>query len=270
MKVPIIDTKNQKVGEIDLPSQFSEEFRPDIIRRAVHAILANRRQPYGASPRAGLRASADLSRRRRKYRGSYGFGISRVPRKILTRRGRRFNWVGAVAPGTVGGRRAHPPKASKIYTQKINKKERLKAIRSALAASLNKELVQSRGHKTPDQFPFAIDDSFEKLTKTKQVIDALKTCGLGDELARAHIKKIRPGKGKMRSRKYVRKKSLLIVTTKKSVLTKAAKNIPGVDTTNVKNLDAEKLAPGTQPGRLTLFTKEALEALQKEKLFITK
>ncbi len=126
MKLNIISTSKEKKKEIDLPSQFNEEVRPDVISRAVLAIQSNKRQPYGASPEAGKRASAEISRRRHDYRGSYGHGISRVPRKILTRRGTRMYWVGAFAPGTVGGRRAHPPKVEKNYSQKINKKERRK------------------------------------------------------------------------------------------------------------------------------------------------
>ena len=84
-----------------------------LIKRAVLTLQNNKRQRYGANPEAGKKVSAALSKRRRKYRGSYGHGISRVPRKILSRRGTSMNWQGAFAPGTVGGRRAHPPKAEK-------------------------------------------------------------------------------------------------------------------------------------------------------------
>ena len=38
-----------------------------------------------------------------------------------------MNWVGAFAPGTVGGRKAHAPNAEKIFDKKINKKENRKA-----------------------------------------------------------------------------------------------------------------------------------------------
>ena len=124
MQLKILDTEGKESGKVDLPKQFSEPVRPGLIKRAVLAIQSHKRQPYGTDPRAGMKSSAELSRRRRKYRGSYGFGISRVPRKILSRRGTRMNWVGAFAPGTVGGREAHPPKASKKWAQKINKKER--------------------------------------------------------------------------------------------------------------------------------------------------
>ena len=126
MKVDILDVSKNKVGEIDLPTQFNEEVRIDLVKRAVLALQSNKRRSYGAMKEAGKRASVKLSKRRRNYRGMYGFGISRTPRKILSRRGTRMYWVGAFAPNTVGGRRVHPPKAEKVLAKKINKKERKK------------------------------------------------------------------------------------------------------------------------------------------------
>lgn len=270
MQLKIKDSKNAEQGSVKLPIQFSEEFRADLVSRAVHAIQSHKRQPYGADPEAGKKSSAELSRRRRKYRGSYGFGISRVPRKILSRRGTRMMWVGAFAPGTVGGRRAHAPKAEKIWSMKINDKERQKAIRSAMAATVNSEMVLARGHKVPDSYPFAIADDFQSLAKTKDVQSALEALGFEAELDRASVKKVRAGKGKMRGRKYQRKTGLLIVVSEECALANAAKNVAGIDVVEVANLNAELLAPGTDAGRATLFTKGALEKLEKENLFFSK
>jgi len=266
MKADILNTKGEKVKTINLPEQFSEEIRPDVIKRAVLAIQANKRQPYGASTRAGKRASAKLSRRRRKYRGAYGHGISRVPRKILTRRGTNFFWVAAVAPGTVGGRRAHPPKAEKIWKQKVNIKERRLAIRSALSATCIKEIVEKRGHISK-HIPIIIESSFENAKQTKEIREALIKLGLEKELERASVKKIRPGKGKSRGRKYKTRKGPLIVVSAKCELQRSANNIPGIDISVVNSLNAELLAPGSEPGRLTIFTDKAIDRLEKEKLF---
>jgi len=268
MKASIFNLQNQKTGERELPSQFNEPYRPDLIKRAVLTLQSKSRQPYGASPEAGKRHSAELSRRRRKYRGSYGHGISRVTRKILTRRGTRFYWVGAVSPGTVGGRRAHPPKADKIWKQKINKKENHKAIRSALAATLNKELVRQRGHKVPENYPFIISSEIEKLTKTKEVKELLKKLNFQEELQRSLVKKIRAGIGKLRGRKYQRKKGVLIVVGDDCHLLNSAKNIPGIDLVKSSQLNAQVLAPGTQPGRITIYTENAINKVEKEKLFM--
>lgn len=266
MKIKILSIENAKIGEIDLPRQFDEDVRPDLIKRAVLAVQS-KRKAYGSDPMAGKKASAELSRRRRNYKGSYGHGISRVPRKIMSRRGTRMNWVGAFAPGTVGGRRAHPPKAGKIWEQKINKKEKKKAIRSALAATLKPELVKIRGHLLPKEYPFILEDKFEEINKTKDVKKVLENIGLKEELVRVSERKVRAGKGKTRGRKYKTKRGLLIVVSKDCKIKDSAKNLLGLEVVNVNGLNTEILAPGTFPGRLTIFTKSAIERIGKEKLF---
>lgn len=267
MKAVVLDISNNKVGELKLPPQFEEELRPDLIKRATLSIQSHKRQTYAASEDAGKRASAKLSRRRRDYRGSYGYGISRVPRKIVSRRGTRMNWVGAFAPGTVGGRRAHPPKPDKVWKKKINKKERAKSIRSAISATMIKEIVAERGHLAPNSYPFVLDEKFESLHKTKSILQSLWKLGLQQELQRVEGKKIRAGKGKARGRKYKSKKGLLVVVSKTSNIIKAAANIPGIDIVEVRNLNAELLAPGGIPGRLTLWTSAAINTMEKEQLF---
>lgn len=266
MKADIYNLQGEKTKSIDLPEQFSEQIRPEVIKRAVLSIQSNKRQPHGANPEAGMRYSSTLPRRRRKYKTSYGHGISRVPRKIMSRRGRNFFWVGAAAPHTVGGRRAHPPKAESIWSQKINIKERRLAIRSALSATCDKELVAQRGHKFTN-VPLIIESDFETVKTTKAALNILLKLGLGQELERSSIKKIRPGRGKTRGRGYKKKKGPLIVVSGKCALYNSAKNIPGVDVVSVESLNAELLAPGCMPGRLTIFTDKAIERLVKEKLF---
>jgi len=227
MKLDILDISRNKVGEVDLPVQFNEDIREDLVKRSFLVLQSNKRQSYGAMTEAGKRASANLSKRRRKYRGMYGFGISRTPRKILSRRGTRMFWVGAFSPNTVGGRRAHPPKSEKILQKKINKKERKKAIRICIAATVNRDLVKKKGHIVPENYPFILDKKFEDLSKTKELIEILKTFELKKELDRVSKRNIRAGKGKARGRKYKTKKGPLIVVSKESNIVKAADNIPG-------------------------------------------
>lgn len=268
MKLKIFNKDNAEKGTVDLPIQFNEDIRPNLIKRAVLSLQSKARQPYGTDVEAGKKHSVRVSRRRRDYRGSYGQGISRVPRKVTSRRGTRINWVGAQAPGTRGGRRAHPPKADKIWDQKINKKENRKAIRSALSAVMQKELVTERGHKIPENYPFVIDNDFEKISKTKDFKIALEKVGFTADLERADSRKVRAGKGKARSRKYKTKKSLLIVVKDDCELVKYAKNILGVDIVKVKELNAEMLAPGADIGRASLFTKDAIDMIANEKMFM--
>jgi len=251
-----------------LPEQFNEAYRPDLIQRAVQALQSSARQSYGNHPEAGKRSSSKTSKRRRKYRGTYGFGISRVRRKILSRRGTRFNWVGAFSAQAVGGKRAHPPKGNRIWERKINKKENSMAIRSAMGAALNRNIVEKRGHRLPQQYPFIIDNQFESLQKTIEVKKVLAELGFQEELQRSSVKKVRAGIGKLRGRRYRRKKGLLIIVGKEDCpALKAAKNIPGVDAVPAHSLNAELLAPGALPGRVTLWTKNAVERIEQEKLF---
>ena len=264
----ILDQKGKEKGEIELPSQFKEDIRKDLIQRAVEVIESNNRQSYGAKEGAGMRASAELSRRRKDYRGSYGHGISRVPRKIMSRNGTRMNWVGAFAPGTVGGRKAHPPKAEKILKKLMNDKERKKAIRSALSACFDKKLVKENGYIAPENYPFLIDNGFESLEKTKDVKIALESIGLKDELKRTSIRKIRAGKGKLRGRKYKTKKGPLFVVSKDCKLSRSSSNILGVEIVTIKNINCKLLAPGKNPGRLTLFSENSIKQLKENKLFI--
>jgi len=267
MKLKIIDTKNAEKGEKELPAQFSETYRPDLIKKAVLVLQSNKRQPYGADPRAGLNHSTYVSKRRSAFRSTYGIGQSRTPRKVMSLRGTRFNWVGAEVPQTVGGRRAHPPKAEKIWKQKINKKEKRKAIRSALAATMNIEIVNNKNVNVPKNYPFILANDFEKIDKTKELKKLLLNLGFKDELKRSAITIIRAGIGKLRGRKKVKKKSLLFVVADNCGLMQAASNLQGMDIVKVNELNAEVLAPGTHAGRMTLFTESAIDMLEKNKLF---
>jgi len=266
MQLKIIDPQNKEAGKRELPRQFSEEFRPDLIKRAYLAFKSHERQPYGASPLAGIRQSVEVSKRRRHIRGSYGLGISRIPRKVMLARGTRYNWTGAFVPSAVGGRAAFPPKAEKIWSQKINTKERRKSLRSAIAATINRDQVAKR-HRLPEAYPFIVSSSFENITKTQELEKVLEAIGLGAELQRSSEKKIRAGMGTMRGRKYQSKKGPLIVVAEDCKLLKAAKNLAGIDIIDVKHLNIDYLAPGSIPGRLTLWTESAINKLEKEHLF---
>lgn len=268
MKIPVYSLQKTEVARKELPHCFNAVIRPDLIKRAILALRANARQAYGAEPTAGKKQGTKISRRRHDYKTSYGYGISRAPKKILARRGGRFTWVGAFAAGSVGGKAAHPPKAEKNWKQKINKKEKTKALQAALTAVFKKELVQKNGHIVPEHYPFLVEARFEELAKTQDVVAALETLGFTQELKRAAKKKIRTGRGRMRGRPYKKAKGPLLVVSGKCILARAAQSIPGIDVVSVHSLTADALAPSIKPGRLTLFTDAAIEKITKEKLFM--
>jgi large subunit ribosomal protein L4e len=264
MNIPVLDKTAKEVSKKELPVQFNEAVRLDLISRAVLTMQANSRQPYGSDPNAGMMVSAKLSRRRRDYKGAYGIGISRSPRKILSHSGTRFNWVGALAPNTVSGRRAHPPKVERIWSKKLNTKERRMALRSALAATMHRSIVAARGHILPKEFPFILSNDVENIQKTKDVIELLYALGFKDELDRTKEKVHRAGKGKNRGRPYKVKKSILFVVSKKCDLNRAAANVSGIDVVTPNHLNAELLAPGCSIGRLTLYTEGAIDEIAKK------
>jgi large subunit ribosomal protein L4e len=243
----VYSVKGEVSGTIDVPEVFSSQYRPDIIKKAVHAAQANARQAYGPAARAGMRHSVST--------WGKGRGVSRVQR---FKDGRKATQ----SPNNVSGRRAHPPKPEKIWAQKINKKELKIARYSALAATANAEFVKERGHQFDDaiSFPIVIEDEFQNVVSTSQVNTILDTIGIGYDVERAKEgRKIRAGRGKMRNRKYRTPVSILIVVTdREAAVFKSASNLPGVQIETVDTLNASILAPGGAVGRLAVYTKSAI------------
>jgi large subunit ribosomal protein L4e len=164
----------------------------------------------------------------------------------------------------VGGRQAHPPLSEKNILKKISKKERKLALFSAIAATASKELVARRGHNIEDvpQIPLIVTSELEELKKSKEVEETLIRLGVLSELFRVKdSRKVRAGKGKSRGRKMKQASGPLIVVAENKGIAEAARNIPGVDVVVVSSLNAEMLAPGTHPGRLTMWTSSAIERL---------
>jgi large subunit ribosomal protein L4e len=250
--VQIFNLEGKPSGKTTLPAVFDTPLRPDVIKRAVLSIQSHRLQPQGRDPMAGKRTSAES-------RGT-GMALARVPRV----KGGGGN--AAFAPGTVGGRQAHPPRADTCIVKEIPKKEKQLALFSAIAATASKETVASRGHEVEGvpEIPLIVEDSFQELSKTKDVEEALTNLGMLTDIYRVReSRSIRAGKGKHRGRKMKQAIGPLIVVAGKNSLVDAACNIPGIDVVAVKNLNAEILAPGTHPGRLTLWTSGAIEQLGK-------
>lgn len=267
MNVEILSINGKKKKKIALPLQFLEPYRPNIIKRVFVANQSLNFQPHGTNIYAGLRKVVGLSKRRRKYRGVYGAGRSRTPKKVLSRKGMRFNYVAAFAPHAKGGRTAHPPRVEKKIIKKINNKERLKAIRSAIAATANNDIILKKNKELGKLvLPVIIEEKIDSLKKIKDVEKMLLSIGLGKNVLNVS-KKIRSGKGKMRGRKYKTGKGILFVTSSKSNLFNACRNILGSDVIDVKNLNVTLLAPGGVPGRMTVWSESAIKKMNEEKLF---
>ncbi len=267
MKAHIFSIEGKKGSEVELPRQFSSEVDMGLIKRAVLAIQSAGVQLKYPSPLAGRNNTALYVGSRGKptmYR-TINVGHARKPR-LKNRRGLLYGRVAGI-PAVVGGPRAHPPKATKINEEKINRKEKRKATESAIAATANAELARARGHVFDEKvaFPVIVEAKLEELDKTNKVVGAFEALGVIADVEKAKDKKmVRPGKGKKRGRKHKARKSVLIVAGDSSKIFKAARNLEGVDVVSVRDLNADLLAPGAQPGRLTLWTENAIRMLAGE------
>lgn len=258
MKIAIIDKTGKKVADYDL--KLSEDIRDDIFKKAVSAESSLFRQKSGASDEAGRRQVINVTKRRKDFRSTYGKGASRTPRKTMWRRGMQMRFVGAFAPNTVGGRRAHPPKASKIILKNINNKEWMKALKVGLLASMDSKLVTENGQKVPSSYPFVFDESFDTIAKTKEFKDVLTNLGFAEEIERTSIRKIRAGIGTMRNRKYkVKRGPLVVVSSLEVPLLKASRNLRGFEVITPELLMVSDFGMSYKPGRAVLFTKSAMD-----------
>ena len=268
----VFDITVEDGSKVSLPDSFSQSVREDLVRDAIASSRANRRQAYGSRRHVGKRRPMSGMKHSVEWWGK-GRGVSRIMRRTGQRRG-------AQNPHTLGGRRAHGPKVEKDWSRKFNTKQRRMARDAALSATVDMDLVMARGHQldeSVEQLPIVLGnytetidgkteeyniESFNHGSATRKVLAIFNELGLGHDLHRARSnRKIRAGKATMRGRVHKTPKSVLLVVKQKAGLAQAARNLPGVDVVAAKDLSAEDLAPGGDVGRLTVFTKDAVEAL---------
>lgn len=258
MKAKVLSKTGQELREIELPSWFSGEIREDLCQKYFE--ISKKIQPYGPFEWAGKLHSASgiLSHARRKWKTAAGHGISRVPRKIMWRRGDQFYWIGASISSARGGRRVHAPIPKHFMVEKkMNKKERNLAMKSALIATIKEEWIKKRYKTLEDKkmgkkWPIVIEENMLKLN-AKNFFEAIKKIfGEVTEIA-VQKKKIRAGKGKRRG-KYKRTAGLLIITGKDENA-----KIKGIDVRKVNGIEMKDVFP---LGRITIYTENAIKELK--------
>merc|ERR1719284_1389905 len=160
----------------------------------------------------------------------------------------------------------NPTKVWRRWHRRVNVTQKRHAVATALAASALPPLVMARGHRIGEvpELPLVVSDGAESISKTKQAIDFLKKLGCEEELTKVtQSKKVRAGKGKYRNRKYTLRRGPLVVYGEDSGLTKALRNVPGVETSSVDALNLLQLAPGGVFGRFVIFTESAFKKLNE-------
>jgi large subunit ribosomal protein L4e len=257
MKAKIIKQQGAG-GEIEVPKYFSEKIREDIVQKFYEVMKRQKQQPYAPNFMAGKTHSASgiSSKSRRLWKNTYGKGISRVPRKIMWRRGDHFYWIGAEIASSVGGRPAHPPRVEHFQKKlKMNKKEAIMALKMAMASTSMIDYIKRRYSSLSGlklDLPLVISSEILAL-KTKQFFEFLRN-SLGEAYDVAlKNKRVRAGKGKARGRRYKENAGLLLIIGKNE---KAS--IPGIEIRRLDEIEAQDLWP---LGRLTIYSENAMKEL---------
>ena len=259
MKKDAYTITGTKDGEVELPLVFSTPFRRELIHKAYTNLNSHKFQPQGRHPTAGMDVVADSND------PPTGQGVSRVARASGGGGGRQGQ--GAEVASTRGGRQAHPPIVEKVIYKKLNKKENKLALCSAIAGTASKEMVESRGHKIEgiESFPIIVSDDIESISKASDILKVIESLKLTQDLKRLEARKARSGKPSLRGRSKKTGKSVLFVTKDASKISKAVGALPGVDARSAKDLSVLDLAPGSDPIRLTVYSKSGLEEIGKIK-----
>lgn len=163
-----------------------------------------------------------------------------------------------------------PTKVWRKWHIKVNLGQKRYAVASALAASAVAPLLLARGHRINNvvEVPLVIDSAaFESAAyaKTSAAAGLLAAVGASADLDKVKkSKKLRAGKGKMRGRRYRQRRGPLVVydpeVDGKELIT-GFRNIPGVETSAVTDLNLLQLAPGGHLGRFIVWTSAAFKAL---------
>ena len=269
-----------------LPDAFASPFRRDLVHKAYTILASHRYQPKGVHPTAGMDNSAD------SLDPPTGHGQSRVARMNARGAGGRGGEGGEVA-STRGGRQAHPPRSGKRIHKRMNRTERRLALRSAIAATAMRGVVEGRGHRLPEgrDLPIVVSGELESIGRASELAGVIGALGLRADADRLARRRSRSGRSALRGRPKKAGKSILFVVgggegggsargsdgppdrdgdggpgragtpTPPPVLSRAAGSIPGVDVVRAGDLSVLDLAPGSEPGRLVVYTPDALDVI---------
>merc|ERR1719409_1552310 len=194
---------------------------------------------------------------------SWGTGraVSRIPR--VQGGGTHRSGQGAFGNMCRGGRMFSPTKTWRKWHRKVNLTQKRYAVASAVAASAVPALVMARGHRideTPEG-PLVVSGA-EGVVKTSAAVGMLKKLGAYPDVEKVVASKtMRAGKGKMRNRRFTQRRGPLVVYETDNGLTRAFRNIPGVELADVTSLNLLQLAPGGHVGRFVIWTEAAFSAL---------
>lgn len=253
--ITVYSEKNEATeAPVCLPAVFKAPIRPDIVSFIHHEVAKNHRQAYAVNRDAGHQTSAE----------SWGTGraVARIPR--VRGGGTHRSGQGAFGNMCRGGHMFAPTKVYRRWHRKVNVAQKRYAMVSAIAATGVPALVMAKGHRVEEipEVPLVVSDKIQSYNKTKEAHIFLKKIKAYSDIEQVYkSKRFRAGKGKMRNRRRIQKRGPLVVYDQDQGLTKAFRNIPGVDTICVDHLNLLKLAPGGHVGRFCIWTESAFKKL---------
>jgi large subunit ribosomal protein L4e len=249
--VKILEMDGSNQNTIDLPTIFKTPYRPEVIQKVYNNINSYSFQKQGRYPAAGQIVSAESR--------NTGLGIARLARA----KGEGFPRAGQAAgvAGVRHGRLAHPPVSWKNIYKKVNKKEKLLALCSAIAATANADLIRKRGHRFSNniQLPIIVSNKIESITKSKDLEKILIKIGLEDDLKRTHVRRIKSVHKNDTNRRSAL--SVLLIVSNDDNVGRLNNSLPGIAVKTVKSVSVLDLAPGSKPARLTIFSESAIKEL---------
>lgn len=204
------------------------------IRRAYKVLMSQNRTPYGVS----------TTKKEYTYFSPKNKGRARLPRSPALGRG-------IMVSGTKGGRGVRKPKV-RDFTLKVNRKERIVALRRAFFFSFYRDFLQNRGHNSIDlEHPLVFTDfAFTKTSHLRNFF--LNDTPLSGELTRSQVTRHRASRGRHRNRRIITRRGPLVLTSNDNIL--AVRNLAGVDHIDSYQINIRHLAPGGVPGRLLIST----------------
>merc|ERR1712087_963159 len=252
--VTVFNDQGEASGSVTLPAVFKASIRPDVVNFVHTNIAKNARQAYSVNKEAGHQTSAE----------SWGTGraVARIPR--VRGGGTHRSGQGAFGNMCRGGRMFAPTKTWRRWHRKINVAQKRYAMCSAIAATGVPALVMAKGHVISgiNEVPLVVSDKVQGFQKTKEAVEFLRRSKAWADVAKVYAtRRMRAGKGKLRNRRTVQKRGPLVIYNDDQGLTKAFRNIPGVDCIQVNNLNLLKLAPGGHVGRFCIWTEGAISRL---------
>jgi large subunit ribosomal protein L4e len=249
----ILEMDGSNKNTIDLPTVFKTPYLPKVIQKVYNNLNSYSFQRQGRYPAAGQMVSAESR--------NTGLGIARLARA----KGEGFPRAGQAAgvAGVRHGRLAHPPVAWKNIYKKVNKKEKLLALCSAIAATTNSDLIRKRGHllKNNIQLPIIVSNEIESIAKSKNLEKLLITLGLEEDLKRTYNKRLKSIHKKDTNRRSALSVLIIVSRSSNGNIEKLSNSLPGIAVKTVKSVSVLDLAPGSKPARLTIFSENAIKEL---------